>query len=77
MHDITQQIGNVKKLTEKGQKIPGPADPKPLFELLKPFADGARVSLDEKKSTPEHVLAAIKDFNKAVKAVAEAYKGAI
>jgi hypothetical protein len=73
--DITQQIGNVKRLAEKGIKVPGPADPRAFFDQLKPFADGKLTSLDEEQTTNEQVLAAISAFNKAVKAVADAYQG--
>jgi hypothetical protein len=75
--DITQQIGNVKKLADKGVKVPGPADPKPLFARLEPFANGDLMSLVEKTTTNEQVLAAITAFNKAVKAVFDVYKGHI
>lgn len=70
--DITQQIGNVKKLTEKGFMIPGPQDPSALFTALKPFADGEYLNID--KALPsDQVLQLASRFNKAVKAVADAY----
>jgi hypothetical protein len=69
--DITQQIGNVKKLAEKGFAPPGPKDPSALFNSLKPFADGDLSNIDE--MPPDQVMAIVTRFNKAVKAVADAY----
>jgi hypothetical protein len=74
--EITQQIGNVGTLTGKGFAIPGPKDPKALFDALKPFANGNLVQLPD-NATRDQVLAAVKQFNKAVKAVAEACRGVL
>ena len=70
--DITQQVGNVRKLAEKGFTPPGPNDTSALMATLKPFADGNMQKVDANKTGPE-ILAIVSVFNKGVKAVADAY----
>lgn len=70
--DITQQIGNVSKLAGKGFPVPGPQDTSALFNALKPFADGALMKADPTFSSAQ-ILQQVTQFNKAVKAVSDAY----
>lgn len=70
--DITQQIGNVGKLAGKGFPVPGPQNTTALFNALKPFADGPLMKADPSLSAAQ-ILQLITQFNKAVKAVSDAY----
>ena len=60
------------KLAGKGFEVPGPKDTTALFNALKPFADGELAKIDGAKP-PAEVLVLVSQFNKAVKAVADAY----
>lgn len=71
--DIIMSIGPVKKIREKGYKIPGPEDTTSLVNALDEFNTGKLSTVDQNKSSQE-ILALASHFNKAVKAVADAYK---
>jgi len=72
--DITQQVGNVGKLREKGYEMPG-GDTQKLFDALKPWAnDGRKVVVPAKASAEDEkrlVLAELREFQLAVKDVVD------
>lgn len=71
--DITQQIGNVGKLAGKGHQVPGPQDTSALFNALAPFGNGALQKVDPTHASANEILVLVSQFNKAVKAVQQAY----
>ena len=75
--DITQQLGNVKKLEDNHVAPPGlnGAAARQLFDRLFPWAtDSGKMKSVQLTVSPGQILRQVSDFNQAVKAVKEAYR---